>query len=383
MFKIIKKDSGTKARLGLLTTKNGTIETPVFMPVGTIGTVKSLSPFEIYGEGFKIMLSNAYHLFLRPGTDVIEKFGSLRKFTGYGGSILTDSGGFQIFSLAKFAKIKNGGVEFMSHIDGETHFFTPERVIEIQKILDSDIMMQLDVFSGHGVKKERAEKDLDTTLRWAEKSIEAKKTGVFNRRTERKTGTGNEARYEAEKDNLLFLITQGNFFEDLREKSARIMSGLDADGYAIGGLAVGETKETMLEMLGISASNLPETKPRYIMGVGTPADIVKAVALGIDMFDCVLPTRNARNGFVFTSRGTVNIKNSVYKSETLPIDPECSCFCCKNFGAAYVRHAFMSREIFSQRLLTVHNLHFYQNLIMQIRKSIENGNFYEFYKNYD
>ena len=374
-FKIINKDVRTAARTGLLETKNGMIETPVFMPVGTIGTVKSLSPFEIYDEGFKIMLSNTYHLFLRPGTDVIEKFGSLRNFTGYKGSILTDSGGFQIFSLAKFAKIKDEGVEFMSHIDGETHFFTPERVIEIQQTLDSDIMMQLDVFSGPGAKREKAEKDLETTLRWAEKSIAAKNAGEDVRPTA-------ESKTAAKNGRLLFLITQGNFFEDLREKSARIMSGMDADGYAIGGLAVGETKETMLKMLEISASNLPGNKPRYLMGVGTPSDIVNAVSLGVDMFDCVLPTRNARNGFVFTSRGTVNIKNSLYKSETLPIDPECGCFCCKNFSAAYVRHAFMSREIFAQRLLTAHNLHFYQNLILRIRRSIENGSFYDFSKNY-
>ena len=374
-FKIINKDVRTAARTGLLETKNGMIETPVFMPVGTIGTVKSLSPFEIYDEGFKIMLSNTYHLFLRPGTDVIEKFGSLRNFTGYKGSILTDSGGFQIFSLAKFAKIKDEGVEFMSHIDGETHFFTPERVIEIQQTLDSDIMMQLDVFSGPGAKREKAEKDLETTLRWAEKSIAAKNAGEDVRPTA-------ESKTAAKNGRLLFLITQGNFFEDLREKSARIMSGMDADGYAIGGLAVGETKETMLKMLEIAASNLPENKPRYLMGVGTPSDIVNAVSLGVDMFDCVLPTRNASDGFVFTSRGTVNIKNSLYKSETLPIDPECGCFCCKNFSAAYVRHAFMSREIFAQRLLTAHNLHFYQNLILRIRRSIENGSFYDFSKNY-
>jgi queuine tRNA-ribosyltransferase len=374
-FKIINKDVRTAARTGLLETKNGMIETPVFMPVGTIGTVKSLSPFEIYDEGFRIMLSNTYHLFLRPGTGVIEKFGSLRNFTGYKGSILTDSGGFQIFSLAKFAKIKDEGVEFMSHIDGETHFFTPERVIEIQKTLDSDIMMQLDVFSGPDAKREKAEKDLETTLRWAEKSVAAKNAGETVRPPV-------ESKTAAKNGRLLFLITQGNFFEDLREKSARIMSGMDADGYAIGGLAVGETKEIMLNMLEISASNLPENKPRYLMGVGTPSDIVNAVSLGVDMFDCVLPTRNARNGFVFTSRGTVNIKNSSYKSETLPVDPECGCFCCKNFSAAYVRHAFMSREIFAQRLLTIHNLHFYQNLILRIRRTIENGSFYDFSKNY-
>jgi len=374
-FKIISKDTRTAARTGLLETKNGIIETPVFMPVGTIGTVKSLSPFEIYDEGFKIMLSNTYHLFLRPGTGVIEKFGSLRNFTGYKGSILTDSGGFQIFSLAKFAKIKDEGVEFMSHIDGETHFFTPERVIEIQQTLDSDIMMQLDVFSGPDTKREKAEKDLETTLKWAEKSIVAKNAGESVR-------LSSENKTAAKNGRLLFLITQGNFFEDLREKSARIMSGMDADGYAIGGLAVGETKEVMLKMLEISASELPENKPRYLMGVGTPSDIVNAVSLGVDMFDCVLPTRNARNGFVWTSRGTVNIKNSSYKYETLAVDPECGCFCCSNFSAAYVRHAFMSREIFAQRLLTVHNLHFYQNLILRIRRSIENGSFYDFSKNY-
>jgi len=374
-FKIISKDTRTAARTGLLETKNGIIETPVFMPVGTIGTVKSLSPFEIYDEGFKIMLSNTYHLFLRPGTGVIEKFGSLRNFTGYKGSILTDSGGFQIFSLAKFAKIKDEGVEFMSHIDGETHFFTPERVIEIQQTLDSDIMMQLDVFSGPDTKREKAEKDLETTLKWAEKSVAAKNAGESVR-------LSSESKTAAKNGRLLFLITQGNFFEDLREKSARIMSGMDADGYAIGGLAVGETKEVMLKMLEISASELPENKPRYLMGVGTPSDIVNAVSLGVDMFDCVLPTRNARNGFVWTSRGTVNIKNSSYKYETLAVDPECGCFCCSNFSAAYVRHAFMSREIFAQRLLTVHNLHFYQNLILRIRRSIENGSFYDFSKNY-
>ena len=374
-FKIISKDTRTAARTGLLETKNGIIETPVFMPVGTIGTVKSLSPFEIYDEGFKIMLSNTYHLFLRPGTGVIEKFGSLRNFTGYKGSILTDSGGFQIFSLAKFAKIKDEGVEFMSHIDGETHFFTPERVIEIQQTLDSDIMMQLDVFSGPDTKREKAEKDLETTLKWAEKSIAAKNAGES-------VHLSSESKTAAKNGRLLFLITQGNFFEDLREKSARIMSGMDADGYAIGGLAVGETKEVMLKMLEISASELPENKPRYLMGVGTPSDIVNAVSLGVDMFDCVLPTRNARNGFVWTSRGTVNIKNSSYKYETLAVDPECGCFCCSNFSAAYVRHAFMSREIFAQRLLTVHNLHFYQNLILRIRRSIENGSFYDFSKNY-
>ncbi len=353
MFKILKKDKTTNARIAELSTKNGIIETPVFMPVGTIGTVKSLSPFEIYDEGFKIMLGNTYHLFLRPGIDIIKKFGSLRNFTRYKGMILTDSGGFQIFSLAKFAKINDEGVLFMSHIDGETHFFTPERVIEIQEALDSDIMMQLDVFSGHEVSKEIAEKDLDTTINWAKRSMSAK----------RKDG------------NLLFLISQGNFFEDLREKSARIMSGFGADGYAIGGLAVGETKEIMFRMLTLSVSNLPENKPRYLMGVGTPEDIINAVSLGVDMFDCVMPTRNARNGFVFTSAGTLNIKNSKYKSEIGPLDPDCGCFCCKNFSAAYVRHAFMTKEIFSQRLLTLHNLYFYQNLILKIRQSIRNGNF--------
>ncbi len=355
MFKILKKDSLTNARTATLATKNGIIETPVFMPVGTIGTIKSLSPFEIYDEGFKIMLGNAYHLFLRPGIDIIKKFGSLRNFTGYKGMILTDSGGFQIFSLAKFAKIQNDGVSFMSHIDGETHFFTPERVVEIQEALDSDIMMQLDVFSGPDATRTIAERDLATTIKWAERSMDAKK----------------------DNGNLLFLISQGNFFTDLREKSATIMSQLGADGYAIGGLAVGETKEIMFKMLSASVLNLPEDKPRYLMGVGTPEDIVNAVALGVDMFDCVLPTRNARNGFVFTSTGTLNIKNSKYKTVAKPIDLHCDCFCCKNFSAAYIRHAFMTKEIFAQRLLTLHNIHFYQNLILTIRQKIRNGNFFD------
>lgn len=355
MFKVLKKDEKTAARTGELHTKNGIIKTPVFMPVGTLGTVKSISPFEIYDEGFRIMLGNTYHLFLRPGIDVIEKFGSLRNFTGYKGSILTDSGGFQIFSLAKFAKISGEGASFMSHVDGRVHLFTPEKVVKIQESLDSDIMMQLDVFSGNGTPREKAEKDLETTLKWAERSLAAKNP--------------------AKKDNLLFLITQGNFFEDLRERSARLMSDFDADGYAIGGLAVGETKEITRNMLKISAGNLPEKKPRYLMGVGKPSDIVGAVSLGVDMFDCVLPTRNARNGFVFTSNGTLNIKNSGYKTETKPIDPLCDCFCCSNFSAAYVRHAFMTREIFSQRLLTIHNLHYYSALMEKIRNKINDGTF--------
>ena len=355
-FKIINKDGRTAARTGILETKNGTIETPVFMPVGTIGTVKSLSPFEIYDEGFRIMLSNTYHLFLRPGTDVIQKFGSLRNFTGYKGSILTDSGGFQIFSLAKFAKIKDEGVEFMSHIDGETHFFTPERVIEIQQILDSDIMMQLDVFSGPGAKREKAEKDLDTTLRWAEKSIKAK--------------NGNAS---AIPKNMLFLITQGNFFEDLREKSAGIMSGMDADGYAVGGLAVGETKETMLRMLEISASNLPENKPRYLMGVGTPSDIVNAVSLGIDMFDCVLPTRAGRHGQAWTSTGPLTLKAARFAEDESPLDPTLDCPASRDYSRAYLHHLVRSGEILGQVLISWHNLAFYQSLMRDLRDAIREG----------
>jgi queuine tRNA-ribosyltransferase len=359
MFEILKKDPLSNARTGKLRTKNETIDTPVFMPVGTLGTVKSVSPLELYNEGFKIMLSNTYHLFLRPGMEVIEKFGSLRNFTNYKGAILTDSGGFQIFSLSKFAKITDSGAEFMSHIDGSVHVFTPERVVKLQETFDSDIIMPLDVFSGPGVSKKIAEKDLDITLKWAERSINAK---------------------NKEEKNLIFLISQGNFFDDLREKSAIYLSELNADGYAIGGLAVGEDKGTMHNMLGISVSKLPENKPRYLMGVGTPEDIITAVNLGVDMFDCVLPSRNARTGFVFTSKGNLNIKNSVHKFEKQPIDDECGCYACLNFSRAYLRHAFMSKEIFSQRLMTIHNLHFYQNMILNIRRSINDGSFTN-YKN--
>ncbi len=361
MFEILKKDSKSKARLGKLHTKNGIIDTPVFMPVGTLGTVKSVSPLELYNEGFKIMLSNTYHLFLRPGMEVIEKFGSLRNFINYKGAILTDSGGFQIFSLAKFAKISDNGAEFMSHIDGAIHVFTPEKVVKLQEAFDSDIIMPLDVFSGPEASKSRAEKDLDITLKWAERSINAK---------------------NKEKNNLIFLISQGNFFEDLREKSAIYLSELNADGYAIGGLAVGEDKETMYNMLNISASKLPENKPRYLMGVGTPEDIITAVSLGVDMFDCVLPTRNARTGFVFTSKGNLNIKNSIHKFEKQPVDDECGCYACSNFSRAYLRHAFMSKEIFSQRLLTIHNLYFYQNMILNIRRSIDDDNFMDYKNNF-
>jgi queuine tRNA-ribosyltransferase len=359
MFNILKKDEKSDARLGELITQNGAIETPVFMPVGTIGTVKSISPLELYDEGFKIMLSNTYHIFLRPGIDVIEKFGSLRNFINYKGAILTDSGGFQIFSLAKFAKKSNEGVEFMSHIDGAIHFFTPERVIEMQETYNSDIIMPLDVFSGPDAGRQQAETDLKITLDWAKKSIQAKN---------KKGG------------NLIFLITQGNFFEDLRIESAEYLSCLEADGYAIGGLAVGEDKETMFKMLNLSVSKLPEDKPRYLMGVGTPEDIINAVSIGVDMFDCVMPTRNARNGFVFTSKGNLNIKNSTHKYETQPLDESCACYCCSNFSRAYIRHAFMTREILSQRLLSIHNLHFYQNMIINIRKAIRESNFVN-YKN--
>ncbi len=358
MFKILNNDKNTGARSAELFTKTNSIETPVFMPIGTLGTVKSVSPFELYDEGFKIILSNTYHLFLRPGIDVIEKFGSLRNFINYKGSILTDSGGFQIFSLAKFAKPNGDGVEFMSHIDGNRHFFTPEKVIKLQETFDSDIMMPLDIFSGPEASRSKAHSDLSITISWAKRSLEAR----------------------TKKENLLFLITQGNFFEDLRINCAAALADLDADGYAIGGLAVGEDKEIMFKMLNCSISKLPELKPRYLMGVGTPEDILNAIGCGVDMFDCVLPTRNARNGFAFTAKGNLNIKNAIYRDDTEPIDAECLCFCCSNFSKAYVRHAFMSREIFSQRLLTIHNLHFYEKMILNTRKAIKEG-YFESYKN--
>jgi queuine tRNA-ribosyltransferase len=360
-FELIKTDP-TGARRGKLTLTNGTVETPVFMPVGTQASVKAMTPLEIRELGFEMILSNMYHLYLRPGIDVIEELGGLHKFMGWPGPILTDSGGFQVFSLCDFRKIEEKGVRFRSHLDGSEHMLTPEDVVEIQGRLGVDIMMALDECTPHPATIEYARESLERTHRWA--------------------GRCKEAKVNQADEGALFAIVQGGMYEDLRTESAKGLVELGFDGYAIGGLSVGEDKGLMYSMLSASISILPGSGARYMMGVGTPADIVEAVERGVDMFDCVMPTRNARNGSLFTKRGKLVIKNNQYKLDEAPIEAGCGCYTCSNFSRGYLRHLYMSGEILASRLNTIHNLYFYHDLMKKIRDSIEQGRFAEFKKDF-
>ncbi len=361
MFELLKKDS--KARRGRLFTPHGTVETPVFMPVGTQGTVKAMTPALLKEVKTQMILGNTYHLYLRPGVEIISLFGGLHRFSGWEGPILTDSGGYQVFSLAKGrfkgrkakVKVTDEGVEFQDHLAGDLHFFTPEKVIEIQEILGSDIIMPLDECVEYPVDKNYAREALERTLRWLDRSIKAKKR----------------------EDQALFGIVQGAFFEDLRKEAVERTVDRDLPGYAIGGLSVGEPKEVLYEITSLVCELLPEEKPRYLMGVGKPEDIILAVEAGVDMFDCVVPTRNARTGTLYTSQGVVDIRHEKYKKDTTPLDPECDCYTCRNFSRAYLRHLFVSQEITAYVLNTIHNLHFYNTLMEKIRKAIEEGSFHE------
>ncbi|MBN1385059.1 MAG: tRNA guanosine(34) transglycosylase Tgt [Elusimicrobia bacterium] len=355
-FKVIKKFK--TARTGTLYTTHGAIETPCFMPVGTLATVKTVSPDELKKINTKIILSNTYHLYLRPGTDTIEKAGGLHKFMSWNRPILTDSGGFQVFSQSKLRKITEEGVEFISYVDGSRHFFTPERVIEIQNILGSDIMMVLDECAPYPCEKEYAKSSMELTLRWARRSREA-----FNSSIVQKFG------------GLLFGIVQGSTYKDLRKISAQETVKIGFDGYAVGGVSVGEPKELIYEIVENTVQYLPEDKPRYLMGVGTPEELWECIERGIDMFDCVLPTRNARNGQALTSVGKVNLKNAEYRNDFSRLDPECSCYTCNNFSRAYLSHLIRSEEILGKRLNTLHNLNFMLKLTDKIRKSIKTGRF--------
>lgn len=355
-FIVEKKCTRTKARLGRLKTHHGTVNTPVFMPVGTQATVKAMTPEELTGIGAEIILGNTYHIYLRPGMEVIEKAGGLHKFMSWNGPILTDSGGFQIFSLRSLRKISDEGVCFNSHIDGSPHFFSPQKVIEIQEIIGSDIMMPLDECVSADSSFEYTEKSLELTHKWAYQSLEARRNC----------------------HQLLFGIVQGCMYKDLREKSAKFLTELPFDGYSVGGLSVGEDKKTMIDVLSFTMDYLPYDKPRYLMGVGKPEDFFYCIELGIDMFDCVLPTRIARNGTVFTKDGKLVIKNAKYKFDFSPVEPDCNCYCCKNFTRAYLRHLFISDEILGSRLATLHNLTFIINLIKNIRVSIERDCFPEY-----
>jgi queuine tRNA-ribosyltransferase len=357
-FETLAKDSRCSARSGQITTKNGRIATPVFMPVGTAGTVKALTPKQLDEAGAQIILANTYHLFLRPGIEVMKKFGSLHRFMAWDKPILTDSGGFQIFSLQANARVSESGVCFKSHLDGSLFTLSPEDVVDIQNILDSDIQMVLDYFSQYPASRVEDEKALNLTSLWA--------------------GRARERFLSTNQGNFQFGIIQGGLHSDLRERSLAELAAMDFDGYAIGGLSVGESQADFQRILAPLAPELPAMKPRYLMGSGTPVDILFAVENGIDMFDCVLPSRNARNGTLFTSHGKVKIKNEKYKSDPHPLDEDCQCYTCRNFPRAYLRHLFMSREILASILNTIHNIHFYLDFMTKIRYAIKSKKFIEF-----
>ena len=348
-FEVLHTDGA--ARAGRLTTAHGVIDTPAFMPVGTYGTVKAMSPAELRALGAQVVLGNTFHLWLRPGLDVIEAHRGLHRFMGWDGPILTDSGGFQVFSLGALRKISEEGVTFQSPVNGDPCFLSPEESMRIQRVLDSDIAMVFDECTPYPATAEQARESMQLSLRWAERS--------------RRAHEGNA--------NALFGIVQGAVYEGLREESLAGLVQIGFDGYAIGGLAVGETKAEMTRTLAYIAPRLPVEKPRYLMGVGTPQDIVEAVRAGIDMFDCVLPTRNARNGWVYTSEGIVKLRNARYRDDLGALDPACDCYACRNFTRSYLHHLQRVNEILGARLNTLHNLHYYQKLMADLRSAIAAG----------
>jgi queuine tRNA-ribosyltransferase len=350
-FEIVKTDPITKARAGLLHTPHGTVETPVFMPVGTLGSVKGMTQQMLEDLGARIILGNTYHLYIRPGHELIRNLGGLHKFMSWDRAILTDSGGFQVFSLSKLRKIEEQGVTFRSHLDGSQHFFSPESTVEIQNALGSDIQMQLDECTPYPVSHETARASMQLSARWAER---AKQEWLKTR----------------DNPSTLFPIVQGSMFPDLRQESANRLVDLDLPGYAIGGLSVGEPRPLTFDMVAATEPHLPTEKPRYVMGVGMPEEIPEYVALGVDMMDCVLPTRNARNGMLFTSHGRMHIGNARYATDPLPPDEKCSCMVCRRYSRAYLRHLYQTGELLASILNTVHNLHFYLDRMRQIRQAI-------------
>ncbi|WP_029898359.1 tRNA guanosine(34) transglycosylase Tgt [Desulfohalovibrio reitneri] len=347
-----------KARRATLQTAHGPVQTPVFMPVGTVGTVKAVDPRDLAEVGAQMILGNTYHLYLRPGHELVARRGGLHTFMGWDGPILTDSGGYQVFSLTELRKIEEEGVTFRSHLDGSPHLFTPEKVVEIQRNLNSDVMMVLDECPPAGAERDYVANSLELTTRWARRCRQAYPAGAG--------------------DNLLFGIVQGGVFEDLRRESAEQLMDIGFEGYALGGLSVGEAKEDMYRILRASTPVLPEEKPRYLMGVGTPEDILEGVANGVDLFDCVLPTRNARNGTLYTSRGKVNIKRADFAEDDSPLDPACPCYTCRTFTKAYLRHLYKAGELLSYRLNTIHNLRYFLDLTAGARAAIEEGRFADY-----
>ncbi|MCI6272068.1 MAG: tRNA guanosine(34) transglycosylase Tgt [Erysipelotrichaceae bacterium] len=355
-FDLTHKSSNTNARCGIIQTPHGIVETPIFMPVGTLATVKFLSPEEIKEIGSGIILSNTYHLWLRPGADIVEKAGGVQKFMNYNGPMLTDSGGFQVFSLSKHRKIEEEGVTFRSHLNGDKLFLSPEKSIQLQNQIGADIIMSFDECIPYPAEYKYAKNSVERTIRWAKRGKDAHKRD----------------------DQALFGIVQGGEYEDLREHCAKSLVEMDFDGYSIGGTSVGEDKETMYKMIDLSIKHLPENKPRYLMGVGAVNDLLEGVERGVDMFDCVLPTRIARHGTLMTSNGRINIKKAIYKEDFSPLDEKCDCYTCRNFTKAYLNHLFRSNEGLGDRLCSIHNLRYLLNLMEGIRKSIKEDRFKEF-----
>ena len=364
-FEITSEDKNTNARCGIMHLSHGDVETPVFMPVGTKGTVKAVSKDSLEEIGFQIILANTYHMYLRPGADIVKEAGGLHGFTKWSKNFLTDSGGFQVFSLSKLRKISDDGVTFRSDIDGSKHLFTPENVVQTQTKLNSDIQMQLDVCTGWGENRKSSEKALKTTSDWAKRAY-----AEWQRQL--------DAGYKG----ALFPIVQGNFFEDLRKESAEFVSSLDTPGLAIGGLSVGEPPEVFASTLRYTVPFLPKNKPRYVMGIGTPEYILEAVEDGIDMADCVGPTRVARHGLYFTHGGMLSIKQKRFEHDFSPIDSKCMCKVCRTYTRAYLRHIFREQEILSSMLASYHNLYFLHNMMMNVRLSIKDGVFADFKKNF-
>ena len=361
IFESTHKDATTAARTGIMHLAHGDVQTPVFMPVGTNATVKAISKDDLEQIGFEIILANTYHLYLRPGADIVQEAGGLHGFSKWQRNFLTDSGGFQVFSLAPLRKIESGGVAFRSNIDGSSHFFTPENVVQTQVKLNSDIQMQLDVCTGYGIERKEAEKALKITSSWAERAMKE-----WN------------AQRELGYKGMLFPIVQGNFFEDLRKESAALVSSLDSPGIAIGGLSVGETPAVFAEVLQYTMKLLPDNKPRYVMGIGTPEYILEAVADGVDMFDCVLPTRNGRNGSYFTHHGMLSIKQERFMHDQSPIDAECHCKVCQTYSRSYLRHLFKEQEILSAMLASYHNLYFLIHMMQDVRQALAEERFPEY-----
>lgn len=360
-YELIKTCKQTGARLGRLHTPHGVIETPIFMPVGTQATVKAMTPEELKDIGSQIILGNTYHLYMRPGHDLIERAGGLHKFMNWDKPILTDSGGFQVFSLGPLRKIKEEGVEFRSHLDGSKHFLSPEKATEIQNALGSDIIMAFDECAPYPADRQYVKNSLERTTRWLERC---------------------KAAHKYPERQALFGIVQGGMYKELREQSAREITAIDLPGYAIGGLSVGEPKEMMYEVLDYTVPLLPEDKPRYLMGVGSPDDLLEGVLRGIDMFDCVLPTRIARNGTAMTSQGKVVVRNASYAEDFTSLDPECDCYTCRNYTKAYLRHLIKCNEILGARLLTIHNLHFLLKLMENVRGAIREDRLLDYKKDF-